>query len=147
MRLFMFRDWQAAPTLCSPRLQRPLVFSPPQETCSCCCGQVPLSRRWTAQSAAHLMLKQQSQNSISFWSWSQHHTTSLVCPGVLTQNEPLLLVLQCRMVAWTSALPEPTWWRLVHSSVNHAPDSERRRCGSVSVCWRILHHRWHRALV
>lgn len=60
---------------------------------------------------------------------------------------PLLLVLRWRMEAWTRALADPARCRLVHSSANQAPDSERRRWGSVSVFCRFLQRRrWHTAL-
>ncbi len=56
----------------------------------------------------------------------------------LTENRPLLFVLLWRMVARTRALPDQVRWRLLHSSLNQAPDRERRRMGSTSVCSRIL---------
>lgn len=52
---------------------------------------------------------------------------------------PLLFVLLWRMVACTRALPDQVWWRLLRSSVNHAPDMERRHLSSTPVSWRALH--------
>lgn len=56
-------------------------------------------------------------------------------------RRPLFFVLLWRMVACTRALPDQVWWRLLRSSVNHAPDMERRRLSSSSVSWRTLHRR------
>lgn len=65
--------------------------------------------------------------------------------AALTENWPLHFVFLWRMVALTSAHPDVRlWWRLLRSSLNHAPVRKRRRVGSVSVCSRIL-ERWHRA--
>ncbi len=57
---------------------------------------------------------------------------------VLPEDGFMLFVFLWRMVARTRALPDQVRWRLLRSSLNHAPVRERRRDGSVSVCSRIL---------
>lgn len=63
---------------------------------------------------------------------------TLIPAGTRT-HRPLFFVRLWRMVACTRALLDQVWWRLLRSSINHAPDMERNCLWSTSVSWRTLH--------
>lgn len=77
-------------------------------------------------------------------------------PARKQTHRPLLFVRLWRMVACTRALPDQVCWRLLRSSINHAPDMERKHLWSVSFSLRTLHivqkwskptHGWWRLMV
>lgn len=61
--------------------------------------------------------------------------------ATLSEYSPLVFAFLWRMVDWTRSQPEVRLrWRLLYSSLNHAPDRKRRRVGSVTVSSRTLQH-------
>lgn len=77
--------------------------------------------------------------SVTIATTTETHQRDTLMPAGTRTHQPLFFVRLWRIVACTRALLDQVWWRLLRSSINHAPDMERKRPWSISVSWRTLH--------